>query len=42
MEDDWGLVQWRTMFLEHRTTVADKKAYKYSYLLKGLDIDHRN
>jgi len=24
------------------TTVADKKAYKYPYLLKGLDIDHRN
>jgi len=37
-----GLVQWRTLFTEHRTTVADKKAYKYPYLLKGLDIDHRN
>ena len=37
-----GLVRWRTLFPEHRTTVADKKAYKYPYLLKGLDIDHRN
>ena len=37
-----GLVRWRTLFPEHRTTVADKKAYKYPYRLKGLDIDHRN
>ena len=37
-----GLARWRTLFPEHRTTVADKKAYKYPYLLKGLDIDHRN
>ena len=37
-----GLVRWRTLFPEHRTTVADKKAYKYPYLLKGLDIDRRN
>lgn len=37
-----GLVRWRTLFPEHRTTVADKKAYKYPYLLKGLGIDHRN
>lgn len=37
-----GVVRWRTLFPEHRTTVADKKAYKYQYLLKGLDIDHRN
>ena len=27
-----GLVRWRTLFPEHRTTVADKKAYKYPYL----------
>ena len=37
-----GLVRWRTLFPEHRTTVADKKAYKYPYLLKGLDTDRRN
>ena len=37
-----GLVRWRTPFPAHRTTVADKKAYKYTYLLKGLDIDRRN
>ena len=37
-----GLVRWRTLFPQRRTTVSDKKAYKYPYLLKDLDIDHRN
>jgi putative transposase len=37
-----GLVRWRTLFPQRRTTVPDKKAYKYPYLLKDLDIDHRN
>ena len=36
------LVRWRTLFPKRRTTIVDKKAYKYPYLLKDLKIDHRN
>lgn len=36
------LVRWRTLYPKRRTTIADKKAYKYPYLLKDLKIDHRN
>lgn len=36
------LVRWRTLFPERRTTVADKKAYKYPYLLRGIETGHRN
>ena len=37
-----GLVGWQTLYPSGRTTVCDTKAYKYSYLLKGLDITSSN
>jgi putative transposase len=36
------LVGWRTLFPEPKTTIADKKAYKYPYLLGNLSITHPN
>lgn len=36
------LVGWRTLYQQPRTTIADKASYKYPYLLKGLDITHKN
>lgn len=36
------LVRWRTLFPKRCTAIADKKAYKYPYLLKELEIDHGN
>lgn len=32
------LVRWRTLYPQRRTTHADANAYKYPYLLKGLEI----
>ena len=37
-----GLVGWRTLYPTKRTTVINKKAYKYPYLLKNLDICRKN
>jgi len=37
-----NLVRWRTLFPQMRTTHCDPKAYKYPYLLKGLDINRCN
>lgn len=37
-----NMVRWRTIFPQMRTTHSDPKAYKYPYLLKGLDINHCN
>ena len=37
-----GLVGWQTLYPCRRTTVCDAKAYKYPYLLKGLDITFSN
>jgi putative transposase len=37
-----GLVGWQTLYPCRRTTVCDAKAYKYPYLLKGLDITSSN
>jgi putative transposase len=36
------VVRWRTLYPKRRTTVSDRKAQKYPYLLKGLPIDRRN
>ena len=36
------LIQWRTIYREPRTTIADKTKYKYPYLLKGLKIERKN
>ena len=36
------LVGWQTLYPSRRTTVCDGKAYKYPYLLKGLDITSSN
>ncbi len=36
------LVGWQTLYPEVRTTIIDKKAYKYPYLLKDLKIEHPN
>lgn len=36
------LVGWQTLYQAPRTTMADKKSYKYPYLLKGLEITRRN
>jgi putative transposase len=36
------LVRWQTLYPQQKTTVADKKAYKYPYLLKGMDITKPN
>lgn len=36
------LIQWRTIYREPKTTIADKTAYKYPYLLKGLPIIRKN
>ena len=36
------LVGWRTLYQAPRTTIADKAAYKYPYLLKGLSITKQN
>jgi putative transposase len=37
-----GLVGWQTLYPIGRTTVCDKKAYKYPYLLNGLEISSSN
>jgi len=37
-----GLVGWKTLYPAKRTTVINKKAYKYPYLLKNLDICRKN
>ncbi len=36
------VVCWRTLYPKARTTHATPKAYKYPYLLKGLDINRSN
>jgi putative transposase len=36
------LIQWRTIYREPKTTIADKTTYKYPYLLKGLKIERKN
>ena len=36
------LVGWKTLYPAKRTTVINKKAYKYPYLLKNLDICRKN
>jgi len=36
------LVCWRTLYPKKRTTLADKKAFKYLYLLRGLKVERRN
>jgi len=37
-----GLVGWQTLYPSRRTTVCDANAYKYPYLLRGLDIISSN
>ncbi len=36
------LVGWQTLFPGKRTSISDKRAYKYPYLLKGLKIERCN
>jgi len=36
------LVGWQTLYPSKRTTVSDENAYKYPYLLKGLEITSSN
>jgi putative transposase len=36
------LVRWQTLYPKSRTTVGDKKAQKYPYLLKGLQVERSN
>jgi putative transposase len=36
------LVNWRTLYPETHTTVIDIAAYKYPYLLRGLQFSHNN
>ncbi len=37
-----GLVNWQTIYREHKTTFCDKTSYKYPYLLKNLMINRNN
>ena len=36
------LVKWQTIYREPRTTIVNKEHQKYPYLLKGLEITHKN
>jgi len=36
------IVEWQTLYPVKHTTHADPDKYKYSYLLKELDINHAN
>jgi len=36
------IVRWRTLYPEKRTSIAERKAQKYSYLLKGLKSERSN
>ena len=36
------LVNWKTIFREPRTTICNKEHKKYPYLLKNLEITHKN
>ena len=35
-------VRWRTLYPKGRTTVSDKSAFKYPYLLTGLEVERSN
>jgi putative transposase len=36
------VVRWRTLYPQRKTTLSDKKAAKYPYLLKGLKVERKN
>lgn len=36
------IINWQTIYREPKTTVSNKEHKKYSYLLKGLEITHKN
>lgn len=36
------IINWQTIYREPQTTISDKKHKKYPYLLKGLEITHKN
>jgi putative transposase len=36
------LINWKTIFREPRTTICNKEHIKYPYLLKNLEITHKN
>ncbi|GHV60998.1 integrase [Bacteroidia bacterium] len=36
------LVDWHTLYQEPHTTVIEAKSYKYPYLLKNLEVSHKN
>lgn len=36
------IINWKTIYREHHTSISNKAHYKYPYLLKGLKIDHAN
>jgi putative transposase len=35
-------VRWSTLYPSRRTTISDRNAHKYPYLLEGLKIEHSN
>jgi len=35
-------VRWRTLYPKRRTTQSDRKAYKYPYLLRGMEVTRSN
>jgi putative transposase len=37
-----GLQGWQTLYPKPRTTKVDAAAYKYPYLLKGLEVNRNN
>jgi putative transposase len=37
-----GIVRWRTLYPERRTTISDRKALKYPYLLKDIKVERSN
>jgi putative transposase len=36
------IINWKTIYREPRTTISNKEHKKYPYLLKGLEITHKN
>lgn len=36
------IINWKTIYREPRTTISNKEHKKYTYLLKGLEITHKN
>jgi putative transposase len=37
-----NVVLWRTIYPQNRTTISSKKAFKYPYLLRDIQVERRN